>query len=240
MTSAIVPLSDLHNRMLWVTVFIFVVLPVALLILLRRHLRPYSNLMAHLMPLTEKGADLEEIRRGLEQDFRQNRHEVAAVASAVVRILKLLEEKILLLEKTSRTDPLTQVSNRLHLDRLLQAEMERSASEEEPLSVIIIDLDHFKDVNDVFGHQAGDRVLYRAAQILKETAGPGAFVGRWGGEEFLIILPSVGEDSACREGENLRKAVEKGDFAIERYVTIQPGNCNHASGGYSVDARAPG
>ncbi|WP_367339518.1 diguanylate cyclase [Aminivibrio sp.] len=220
---AIVPLSDLHNRMLWVTVFIFVVLPVALLILLRRHLRPYSNLMAHLMPLTEKGADLEEIRRGLEQDFRQNRHEVAAVASAVVRILKLLEEKILLLEKTSRTDPLTQVSNRLHLDRLLQAEMERSASEEEPLSVIIIDLDHFKDVNDVFGHQAGDRVLYRAAQILKETAGPGAFVGRWGGEEFLIILPSVGEDSACREGENLRKAVEKGDFAIERYVTISLG-----------------
>jgi len=52
---------------------------------------------------------------------------------------------------------------------------------------------------------------------------PGAFVGRWGGEEFLIILPSVGEDSAYREGEKLRKAVEKGDFAIERYVTISLG-----------------
>jgi len=124
------------------------------------------------MYLAQKDSDLSGARKRLEQKFGTGGDEASAVASAVVRILKLLEEKIMLLEKTSRTDPLTQVSNRLHLDRLLQAGMERSVSVGESLSVLIIDLDHFKNVNDVFGHQAGDRVLYRTARILKETAGP--------------------------------------------------------------------
>lgn len=217
------PLNDLHKKIIWSLGFIFVVPPIVLLLLLKHHLRPYSSLMENLMYLAQKDPDLSGARKRLEQKFGTGGDETSAVASAVIRILKLLEEKIALLEQTSRTDPLTQVSNRLHLDRLLQAEMEHSASKGAPLSVIIIDLDHFKDVNDVFGHQAGDRVLYRAAQILKDTAGPAAFVGRWGGEEFLVILPSIGKDSAYLEGEKLRKAVENGDFAIERYVTISLG-----------------
>lgn len=220
---AITPLTELNNNlMLGVGFFVFA-LPLGLFLMLRRHLRPYTLLMKNLLRLSEKDADLPGLRRRLEEDTGRGEHEVAAVTAAVARILEMLEEKIVQLEWTSRTDALTQVSNRLHLDGVLQREIGCAEREDPPLSVLILDLDHFKNVNDTFGHQAGDGVLRKTAAILSSVVGGRGSVGRWGGEEFLAVLPGTGIDDAFLLAEKIRCEVEQGDFGITRYVTVSIG-----------------
>ncbi|TDY60824.1 diguanylate cyclase (GGDEF)-like protein [Aminivibrio pyruvatiphilus] len=220
---AMVPLTDLHSKLVLALGFFFVALPLGLFLMLRRHLRPYTRLMGSLIRLSDKDADLPGLRESLEEESGKSRHEVAAVTAAVASILKMLEEKIALLEWTSRTDALTQVSNRLHLDGVLQRVLQSSAKSGAPLSVLILDLDHFKEVNDTFGHQAGDGVLRKTAAILSGTVGQRGSVGRWGGEEFLVVLPGRGAEEALAVAEEIRSNVENGTFDITRYVTVSIG-----------------
>lgn len=89
--------------------------------------------------------------------------------------------------------------------------------------MLILDLDHFKEVNDTFGHQAGDGVLRKTAAILSGTVGQRGSVGRWGGEEFLVVLPGRGAEEALAVAEEIRSNVENGTFDITRYVTVSIG-----------------
>lgn len=218
-----VPLTDLHSNLLLAMVFFFVALPLGLLLMLRHHLKPYTRLMENLLRLSDKEADLPWVRERLEEEDGNSRNEVSSVTAAVARILKMLEEKIDLLEWTSRTDALTQVSNRLHLDGVLQRVLQSTVKSGAPLSVLILDLDRFKEVNDTFGHQAGDGVLRKTAAILSDTVGRRGSVGRWGGEEFLVVLPGRGADEALTVAEEIRSEVESGEFDIARYVTVSIG-----------------
>jgi diguanylate cyclase (GGDEF)-like protein len=227
---AITPLTELHSNLVIAVGFFFIALPLGLFLMLRRHLRPYARLMENLLHLSDKDADLPGVRERLEAEDGNARNEVSAVTAAVARILKMLEEKIALLEWTSRTDALTQVNNRLHLDRVLQREIGCIEREDPPLSVLILDLDHFKDVNDTFGHQAGDGVLRKTAGILSSVVGGRGSVGRWGGEEFLVILPGTGLDNAFLLAEEIRCEVERGDFGITRYVTVSIGVAQAVAG----------
>ncbi|MGF1761493.1 diguanylate cyclase [Photobacterium sagamiensis] len=93
------------------------------------------------------------------------------------------------LEKISVTDALTQVYNRHRLDQILGAEDEIFIRYQHHYAVILLDLDHFKHINDTYGHQAGDSVLVQVAEVLKENIRKVDYVGRWGGEEFLVICP---------------------------------------------------
>ncbi|MFL5385252.1 MAG: diguanylate cyclase [Longimicrobiaceae bacterium] len=112
------------------------------------------------------------------------------------------------LKKLSITDGLTELFNHRHVHELLRDEFERSRRTEEPLAVVMIDLDRFKAVNDTYGHPTGDVVLYETARILKETAREIDMVGRYGGEEFIAILPNTDEEEAARFAERVREAVE--------------------------------
>jgi diguanylate cyclase (GGDEF)-like protein len=112
------------------------------------------------------------------------------------------------LKKLSITDGLTELFNHRHVHELLRDEFERSHRTEEPLAVVMIDLDRFKAVNDTYGHPTGDVVLYETARILKETAREIDMVGRYGGEEFIAILPNTDEEEAARFAERVRTAVE--------------------------------
>jgi two-component system cell cycle response regulator len=91
---------------------------------------------------------------------------------------------------------------------LLRDEFERSRRTEEPLAVAMLDLDRFKAVNDTWGHPTGDVVLYETARILQDTAREIDMVGRYGGEEFIVILPNTDEDEAAAFAERVRQAVE--------------------------------
>ncbi len=95
--------------------------------------------------------------------------------------------------------------------------------------MVLFDLDHFKQVNDDFGHQAGDRVLQRTAEILKLFV-PTGFVGRWGGEEFLAILPGLAASERVVFGERIREAIREQRFLPDRIVTISAGVVEMASG----------
>ncbi len=123
-----------------------------------------------------------------------------------------LQEKNLQLKALSQTDVLTQLANRLRVDRVLEDEIYKSEERGRTFSIILIDIDKFKDVNDTYGHLAGDQVLISIANILKENCRRIDLVGRWGGEEFIVILPDTPLDGAVATAENLRVLIESYDF----------------------------
>jgi len=119
-----------------------------------------------------------------------------------------LEERARQLELLSVTDTLTQVHNRLYFEHRLVAEWSRAAREGTPLSVLIIDLDHFKSINDTHGHPFGDRCLTAAAQALRGALHrSGDVLARYGGEEFAALLPGTDAQAAHSVAERLRQSV---------------------------------
>lgn len=116
------------------------------------------------------------------------------------------------LERLSSTDKLTGLCNRMKLDEKFEEEIQRFERFKNPFSVIMVDVDHFKSVNDAHGHQTGDAVLVQTANVLLENTRKTDVVGRWGGEEFLILCPGTDAEGAAKVAENLRKAIEGSDF----------------------------
>ena len=127
------------------------------------------------------------------------------------------------LKELSVTDKLTQVSNRLHLDTNYTNEMKRAKRYGTIFSTIIIDIDFFKKVNDTFGHQIGDDVLVKIAQILQKNIREMDILGRWGGEEFLIICPETTIEHAKTLAEKIRVKIEEYDFSIDHPITCSFG-----------------
>ncbi|MEO5903226.1 MAG: diguanylate cyclase [Gemmatimonadaceae bacterium] len=115
----------------------------------------------------------------------------------------------------SLTDGLTGVDNRRSLEMRLHEMFEHSLRLHEPISVVMCDIDHFKKVNDTYGHAAGDAVLKQFAEILKEEAREIDRVGRYGGEEFLLLLPGTVLDAAVTFSERLRQRVDAHTFSYE-------------------------
>lgn len=117
-----------------------------------------------------------------------------------------LSDLLLQLVDTATTDPLTGLPNRRAWDRVLRTGLLESRQIEKPLSIAILDLDHFKHYNDSRGHQAGDRLLLEAAAAWKEVLRQGDMIFRWGGEEFTVILPQCDEKQSIEVAERLRAA----------------------------------
>jgi diguanylate cyclase (GGDEF)-like protein len=89
-----------------------------------------------------------------------------------------------------------------------------------PVSVIMLDIDHFKNINDNYGHPSGDMVLRHVSDILKVSVRKSDFLGRYGGEEFVIILPETGPDDALQVAEKIRRKVESSPIKINAEVTL--------------------
>ena len=115
----------------------------------------------------------------------------------------------------AETDGLTGLDNRRHIEERLQESFEHASRLNEPLSVVMCDLDKFKSVNDSYGHQAGDAVLQQFAAILRGTAREIDRLGRYGGEEFLCVLPGTVLDAAVTFAERVRKEVEGHAFTFD-------------------------
>jgi diguanylate cyclase (GGDEF)-like protein len=111
--------------------------------------------------------------------------------------------------RLSHTDPLTQINNRLKLDEELQRAYAHYRRSKSPFGLVMIDIDHFKKINDKHGHQVGDRVLQRFADLLRQHSRSTDTIGRWGGEEFMIIYHNTKLEGAYLFAEKLRKAIEK-------------------------------
>ncbi len=110
------------------------------------------------------------------------------------------------------TDGLTGISNRPNMEQALQNEFERSMRYGAPLSVVLLDVDHFKGVNDTYGHQKGDEILVAVASLLKKVCRTNDIAARYGGEEFLMILPQSNAQGAFKIAERLREEMMKMNF----------------------------
>lgn len=135
-------------------------------------------------------------------------------ALTMALLLVLFREKQVELADLAEQDPLTGLFNRLSLEHIAEREMQRALDQRLPLSLLLIDLDHFKEINDRFGHQAGDRVLCRAASLIQEVIRDSDFAFRYGGEEFMVLLPGADSDQAERVAERLRREMGQCDFRL--------------------------
>ena len=115
------------------------------------------------------------------------------------------------LRQQSIIDPLTQLYNRRYMDEVLKRELARSSRNGAPLSVLVLDLDHFKRINDTFGHEAGDAILRKVALTLRENIRSGDVACRMGGEEMVVLLPECGVENAIKRAETLRLAIAAND-----------------------------
>jgi two-component system cell cycle response regulator len=160
---------------------------------------------------------------------------VARVAAAahVKKLQDRLRERNAALETMSRTDLLTGLYNRRHLSDVLTRQHAIAQRNTLPLGVILLDLDHFKQVNDTYGHAAGDQVLCEVARRMRGQLRTGDVAGRWGGEEFLVVLPDSDDAGAAQVAERIRTAlaVEPVHFAGHDIAVTMSAGC-------AVDAMA--
>ena len=158
-------------------------------------------------------ADVVAALRGGAHDYLKKPFEnielIARVGSAVhVKTLQdQLRQRNADLDRMSRTDALTGLYNRRHIDEQLMRQQNNASRHHDPLSVLLLDIDHFKRINDSYGHPAGDLALCAIADRLRADTRAGDIAGRWGGEEFMIIMPRTDLDGAFAVAERLRQAI---------------------------------
>ncbi len=146
----------------------------------------------------------------------------AMYAAIAIDKARLYEEA----QRLAITDDLTGLNNRRHLLQLAEHEFERSQRYQRPLSAIMLDLDHFKNINDTYGHPIGDQALRALAHSCRHHLRSVDILGRYGGEEFLALLPETGCEAAVEAAERIRKQVESQVLSSERgpvYFTISLG-----------------
>jgi len=162
-----------------------------------------KSLKEDLIEGMEAGAD-DYVTKPFDQ------HELKVRLRAGTRIVELQKELVTAreeLREQATKDFLTRIWNRSSILDFMQKELARGAREKSPLGVVLADLDHFKQVNDTFGHFAGDAVLREFARRMQACMRPYDAIGRYGGEEFLIVLPNCDQGCAASQAERMRVAL---------------------------------
>jgi len=141
-----------------------------------------------------------------------------------------LEEESKQNEFLATKDPLTKTFNRLKFDEFFTREIRRAKRYKQPFSIILFDIDHFKKVNDTYGHDVGDIVLMRMCEAISNRLRDCDIFARWGGEEFIILAPATSRVGAYRLAESLRRLVETVHFPKVGHITCSFGVCEYEQG----------
>jgi diguanylate cyclase len=151
-----------------------------------------------------------------------------------------MEETARTMRRLANTDALTALANRRQAEEQLLRELRRAERYGRVFSVLMMDIDHFKDLNDRFGHLAGDEVLVDLARRVERTVRSSDTIARWGGEEFILLAPETGLDDARRLAEMIRHHIDANVLADRYHVTISLGVASYRAGDsvQSVIARA--
>ncbi|GAB4365013.1 MAG: hypothetical protein Kow009_01760 [Spirochaetales bacterium] len=203
----------------------------------RKLIEPISALERRVKTLVETGEircnypfpynEIGSIARHIEQlagdALLAKNRDLESANQKILSINAELEERNREMERLATHDFLTGIYNRRKLEEVLGYEYEKFERYRTPLSVVIFDLDHFKSINDSFGHKAGDNVLQEISHLIKNNLRKTDTFGRWGGEEFLIILSNTPLPRAKEVAEKVRTRVEQTRFSVPRTITISLG-----------------
>ncbi|BAU71986.1 sensor domain-containing diguanylate cyclase [Metapseudomonas furukawaii] len=183
--------------------------------------RPTRMIGAHRDIHRRKMASL-ELQRKNEELLALNRRLESLVAERTEELRRTneaLAQQVATAMRLSETDPLTQVSNRRHFERALHGEWQRFQRHGHATALLMFDLDHFKRINDQYGHQIGDRALVAVSRSVRGALREEDCFARWGGEEFIALLPETDLESALRLAERLRQRVPQADPGLPRALT---------------------
>lgn len=162
-------------------------------------------------PITELRADISNISNAMDYSLRttvRSNDEIGALSRDFNAMLAMIESQNTELQKLSEEDPLTGLSNRLAFEKKLDQAWDILLRTRGPLTVLLVDIDYFKLYNDKYGHQAGDEALKRVARILEGSVQRKTdMAGRYGGEEFILVLPGTDCDDALRIATTIRETV---------------------------------
>ena len=176
------------------------------------------------IPLLSNGGLVEVL--GVTRDISEHKrlvrelHQAKDATEAANRALLQANED---LARMATTDPLTGIWNRRHFELVADAEAAQARRYERPLSLLIFDIDHFKSINDHFGHQTGDQVLLELTELVGQALRDADVLARWGGEEFVVIMPHCGAQEALLLAEKLRALVAGHPFSEVGTVTVSLG-----------------
>jgi diguanylate cyclase (GGDEF)-like protein len=153
----------------------------------------------------------------------------------LIAIYAQLREQFASLHQLAHTDALTSLPNRRAMQARLEQELARSVRYQQPFAVLLIDLDHFKAVNDEYGHTIGDQVLREVSLRLNDTVRLNDVVARWGGEEFLVLAAGANLEQAAQLGRRLAEVIRNEPFTNSISLTISIGGA-----AYNKDGNLPG
>lgn len=169
--------------------------------------------------LRAEGANIGLLRviehEGVSQETEAVKHMREVIVKTLSNTMGLMIEKIRLyqqVEEQSTRDSLTKVFNRRHFDAKMEEEIERVGRNRRPMTLILLDIDHFKSINDTYGHLQGDRILEEIGRLLTTRTRKSDVVCRYGGEEFVILMPLTEIESALGVAEDIRKKIESHRF----------------------------
>jgi len=195
----------------------------------QRDCEPYT----YILLLTSK-SDKEDLIQGMEagaDDYLTkpfDQHELKVRIRAGTRLVDLQAQLLAAreaLREQATIDSLTHLWNRNSILEILARELARAAREQRPLGLVMADLDHFKSVNDSYGHQSGDVILVEAARRMQKGMREYDSIGRYGGEEFLILLPGCEEADSFNQAERLRKAISQVEMPLAGGGTLPVTAC---------------
>ncbi len=158
---------------------------------------------------------LESARAELEQKVQERTQAVTEINKKLELEVRERKRAQHAAELLARIDPLTGLFNRRHFSQLAEMEFKKAVRYNLPLSILIFDIDHFKDVNDTFGHQIGDKALIHVSQLFEQNARKSDVLARYGGEEFIALLPNTDFHEAERTAERLRQTIEDAVMLID-------------------------
>lgn len=171
-------------------------------------------------------ARLDDLITGLEKRVAERTSALAIANQRLQEQLTTTENLRAKLQEQAIRDPLTNAFNRRYLMETLEREMPRAKRHQYPLSVLMIDVDHFKQFNDTFGHQIGDRALQYLVKLTLENTRKGDVVCRYGGEEFVVLMPNISAKDAFQRAEELRRKCEASkcdDKEVTSRITLSIG-----------------
>ncbi len=163
--------------------------------------------------------ELEASQQELEARVQQRTAELLTANEKLREEIRERERIEAVLQQTARTDYLTQLPNRRAMIQMLDKEAARYERSPNPFSLVLLDIDHFKHINDSFGHDGGDEVLVNIAERMRAWMREKDVLARWGGEEFLILLSDTDVDRASDQAERLRAAIEAETFVLQQGET---------------------